>query len=96
MPIDEIKNICFVGAGTMGCFNPLVSALAGYQAILYDSNEETLKHVPERQNMLGKAMIERWSISEEELKIRQGFLRIPGSGIYSAGILAGERRIKKA
>jgi 3-hydroxybutyryl-CoA dehydrogenase len=25
MPIDEIKKVCFVGAGTMGCYNSLIS-----------------------------------------------------------------------
>jgi len=29
MPIAEIKKVCFVGAGTMGCYNSLITALAG-------------------------------------------------------------------
>ena len=30
MPIDEIKKVFFVGVGTMGCFNSMVTAIAGY------------------------------------------------------------------
>ena len=36
--------------------------------LLYDVFEETLKRVSERQQSLGNAMIEKWNISEEDLK----------------------------
>ena len=68
MPIDEIRKICFVGSGTMGCFNSLVSAVAGYDVVLYDVSEETLQSVTQRHQMLGMAMIERWDMTEEKLK----------------------------
>lgn len=74
MPIDEIQNICFVGAGTMGCFNSLASALAGYDVALYDVSEDTLKRVSEKQQQLGYAMIENWGISKE--KLESGFTHV--------------------
>jgi 3-hydroxyacyl-CoA dehydrogenase/acetoacetate decarboxylase len=46
--IEEIKTVCFVGAGTMGCSNALVAAISGYNVELYDISEETLKQVPKR------------------------------------------------
>jgi 3-hydroxyacyl-CoA dehydrogenase len=46
--IEEIKTVCFVGAGTMGCINALVAAISGYTVELYDISEETLKQVPKR------------------------------------------------
>jgi len=46
--IEEIKTICFVGAGTMGCSNALVAAISGYNVELYDISEETLKQIPKR------------------------------------------------
>jgi 3-hydroxyacyl-CoA dehydrogenase len=49
MPIGEIKKVCFVGSGTMGCFNSIVSAIAGYEVSLYDLSEEALKNSEERQ-----------------------------------------------
>jgi len=46
--IEEIKTVCFVGAGTMGCSNALVAAISGYNVELYDISKETLKQVPKR------------------------------------------------
>ncbi len=43
MPLAEIKKVCFVGAGTMGCYNSLITALAGYQVALYDVSEQALE-----------------------------------------------------
>lgn len=45
-PIDEIKKVCFVGAGTMGCFNSLVAAVSGYEVAIYDLMPESLERVP--------------------------------------------------
>ncbi len=58
MPITEIKKVCFVGAGTMGCYNSLITAVAGYQATLYDISEQALDMVPERQLNWGQALVE--------------------------------------
>ena len=52
MPIDEIKRVCFVGAGTMGCDNSN-SAVAAYDVMLYDVAEDALERVPERQREWG-------------------------------------------
>jgi 3-hydroxybutyryl-CoA dehydrogenase len=59
MPIEEIKKVCFVGAGTMGCFNSLVTAIAGYEVNLYDVSQESLDMSEERQRVWGEALIER-------------------------------------
>ena len=48
MTIQDISAVCFVGAGTMGCYNSLVAALAGYTVTLYDRNEDVLRQVPDR------------------------------------------------
>jgi len=52
MPIEEIKTVCFVGAGTMGCVNSLVSAISGYNTVLYDVAADNLNQVPERHQPL--------------------------------------------
>ena len=49
MPIKEIKKVCYVGAGTMGCYNSLISSLAGYEVTLYDISEEALENAPQNQ-----------------------------------------------
>ena len=40
MRIDEIKKVCFVGAGTMGCYNSLLAGIAGYDTVVYDISED--------------------------------------------------------
>ena len=42
MTAHEIKTVCFVGSGTMGCYNSLIAALAGYQVVLYDVSAQNL------------------------------------------------------
>lgn len=46
--IKEVKTVCFVGAGTMGCYNSLISAMAGYDVLLYDISDTALHGAPER------------------------------------------------
>ena len=41
------KHVCFVGGGTMGCFNALLAASGGYQCVIHDVSQETLDRVPE-------------------------------------------------
>jgi 3-hydroxybutyryl-CoA dehydrogenase len=48
MTIEEIQTVCFVGAGTMGCYNSIAAAISGYNVVLYDVDEATLVQVPER------------------------------------------------
>ena len=38
-----IKKICFIGAGTMGCFNSLLASAAGYDCLIYDPFEDALE-----------------------------------------------------
>ncbi len=45
MKVEKINTVCFIGAGTMGCFNSLLAALAGYQAILFDVSAASFDHV---------------------------------------------------
>lgn len=59
MPIDEVKKVCFVGAGTMGCYNSLVTALAGYKVVLHYISAEALGNSPNRQREWGPVFIEQ-------------------------------------
>ena len=40
--LREIRNVTFIGAGNMGCFNAAKAACAGYRVTLYDINEASL------------------------------------------------------
>ena len=48
MTIKEIETVCYVGAGTMGCYNSIAAAISGYEVVLYDVDEATLQQVPDR------------------------------------------------
>jgi 3-hydroxybutyryl-CoA dehydrogenase len=74
MPIEEIKKVCFVGAGTMGCFNSLVTAIAGYEVSLYDVSQEALDMSEERQRAWEEVLIEREFTTAEA--IEEGLTRI--------------------
>jgi 3-hydroxybutyryl-CoA dehydrogenase len=49
MTIAEIRTVCFVGAGTMGCYNAIVAAISGYDVVLHDMDDAILEQVPQRQ-----------------------------------------------
>lgn len=57
MPIDEISTVCYVGAGTMGCYNSLAAAISGYKVVLYDVDERTLAQIPERQREMAALLV---------------------------------------
>ena len=48
MTLEEIQTVCYVGAGTMGCYNSIAAAVSGYDVVLYDVDAATLLRVPER------------------------------------------------
>lgn len=50
MPIDEINKVCFIGSGTIGCWNSLIAAIGGYEAVVYDLSEEMLASAPQRHS----------------------------------------------
>jgi enoyl-CoA hydratase/3-hydroxyacyl-CoA dehydrogenase len=57
MKIPEINTVCFIGAGSMGCYNSLLAALAGYRVALYDISQETLDQVDARQRQFGDSIV---------------------------------------
>ncbi len=59
MDISEIKKVCFVGGGTIGCWNSLITAMAGYQAVVYDVSEAMLADAPNKhqQQLKGAAKL---------------------------------------
>ncbi len=91
MAIQEIKKICFVGAGTMGGFNSLLAGMAGYECRVYDSSPEALSRFPERQKELGAGLIERGLLTPAQ--VEQGLSRItpvadPGQASAGADLLS--------
>jgi enoyl-CoA hydratase/3-hydroxyacyl-CoA dehydrogenase len=67
MTIQEISTVCFVGAGTMGCYNSLVAALAGYTVTVYDRNEDVLQQVPDRHAEWASILMGAGYCTEEDV-----------------------------
>ena len=65
--IPEIGKICYVGAGTMGCYNALVAAVAGYEAVLFDASTEALSGVPNRQRDIARMLVGGGLCTEAEV-----------------------------
>ena len=57
MKIPEINTVCYIGAGSMGCYNSLLAALVGYRVALYDISQETLDQVNDRQRQFGDSIV---------------------------------------
>ena len=66
-PLTEIGTVCFVGAGTMGCYNSLVAAISGYQVVLFDQSDEVLQQVAGRHAEWGPLLVGGGYCSEQEL-----------------------------
>ena len=54
MNSEPIKKVCFIGAGTMGCFNSLMASVAGYECVIYDPSKESLASRKENQKAMGE------------------------------------------
>ncbi len=54
MNSEPIKKVCFIGAGTMGCFNSLMVSVAGYECVIYDPLKESLASRKENQKVMGE------------------------------------------
>ena len=67
MTIAEVKTVCFVGAGTMGCYNSLVAAVSGYDVVLYDIDQNTLQQVPQRHAEFADALVAGGYCSQETI-----------------------------
>jgi 3-hydroxybutyryl-CoA dehydrogenase len=67
MPIPEIIKVCYVGAGTMGCYNSLAAAVSGYRVVLYDVNAQALQAVGERHREMAAMLVDGGYCSDEDI-----------------------------
>lgn len=74
MTIKEIQTVCFVGAGSMGCANSLVAAISGYDAVMFDVNQESLARVPDTQKEMAAFLVGSGYCTEAD--IAAGLARI--------------------
>jgi enoyl-CoA hydratase/3-hydroxyacyl-CoA dehydrogenase len=67
MKIEEITKVCYVGAGTMGCANSLVAAVAGYDVVLFDVEQQTLDQVAGRHQEMASYIVENGLCTAEDI-----------------------------
>lgn len=77
--MSDIKTVCFVGAGTMGCFNSLLAAMAGYEVVLYDISADTLASVPEQHQQMATMMMAHGLCTPEHFADAQTRIRVNSS-----------------
>ncbi len=69
-----MKNILIIGAGTMGLQIGLVSAISGFDVIIYDAFEQALEQAEKRIQKLAGRLVDQGRIDGE--KAKAGLLRI--------------------
>ena len=91
MPIDEIKKVCVIGAGTMGCRISLQCAIRGYETTVYDISEEVLQQAPERHKMMADVLVSTGAVSQSEIDVglaRISFTSDPEKAAENADLLS--------
>jgi 3-hydroxybutyryl-CoA dehydrogenase len=68
MTIDDVKNICVVGAGNMGHQISLLCAIRGYKTICTDISEEMLKKAENFADTYLPGRVQKGKMTEEEAK----------------------------
>ncbi|MFT4823654.1 MAG: 3-hydroxybutyryl-CoA dehydrogenase [Halioglobus sp.] len=84
MKISEIDTVCFVGAGTMGCFNSLMAAVAGYRAVIYDVSTLALDNVPASLVGMSGYLIDQGFFSRDDMP--QAIARITTNPVLSDAV----------
>ncbi len=64
-PIDEIKNVLIVGAGTLGLRIALRCELDGYQVKMYDISEKQLATAVDFQTKITRNLLKRDLVTDE-------------------------------
>jgi enoyl-CoA hydratase/3-hydroxyacyl-CoA dehydrogenase len=67
MSTREIQTVCFVGAGTMGCYNALIAAVSGYDVVLYDVVQNSLDQVAARHSEFGDLFLAAGYCSQNDI-----------------------------
>jgi 3-hydroxybutyryl-CoA dehydrogenase len=91
MVVSEIKTVCFVGAGAMGCYNSLLAGIAGYDAVVYDISKEALKGVAKSQEQLGDFLTAMGTFDRDQVLAGRRRVRLesdPEEAVKNADLLS--------
>lgn len=85
MKLDEIRNICVVGAGNMGHQIALQAAICGYQVVCTDVNEKTLKKADQFVDDYLPGRVEKERLTQEQADQARANIRFTDSLEEAAG-----------
>ncbi|PKI18187.1 3-hydroxyacyl-CoA dehydrogenase NAD-binding domain-containing protein [Colwellia sp. 12G3] len=85
MTAHEIQTVCFVGSGTMGCYNSLIAALAGYQVVLYDVSAQNLAATDLKYSQLAEPMLAAGTISKHDFTMAMQRVKLSGDATTALG-----------
>ena len=91
MSPQEKGHICFVGGGTMGSYNALLAALAGYDAVVYDISWDNLLDVPQTVAAIAGEMVAGGHIPADAAKAAQSRIAIQKdlkAALYGANLVS--------
>jgi 3-hydroxybutyryl-CoA dehydrogenase len=90
MKIDELKTVVVLGAGTMGSRISLGCALHGYEVIVYDVSEDSLKGMEFRHQMMGYMWAEEGKTTQKDVEEAVGKIKVcadPAEAAANADLL---------
>ncbi|MFT5575323.1 MAG: 3-hydroxyacyl-CoA dehydrogenase [Bermanella sp.] len=76
MKSNEIKQVCFVGAGTMGCFNALLAGGAGYHCRIFDVSVEACLSTVDRLEQMRPQLVGAGLLSQSESDAAMANIRL--------------------
>lgn len=91
MKVEGINKVCVLGAGTMGLQISLVSARAGYEVIVFDASEDTLKQAPLRHNQIAQWIEQsgRFKFPNlEDILSRISYISNPAGAVQNVDLLS--------
>jgi len=65
--MNDIRKVCVLGAGKMGCRIALLSGVHGYDAAVYDVSTEALQRGPEQQKMMAAPLVSQGVFSQSDV-----------------------------
>ena len=76
MKVAEIDTVCFIGAGTMGCFNALMAGAAGYHAVIFDISNNALSNVPTLLQEMADGLLEVGFFTQQQIELAQSAISV--------------------
>jgi 3-hydroxybutyryl-CoA dehydrogenase len=74
--VAEIDTVCFIGAGTMGCFNALMAGAAGYHAVIFDISNNALSNVPTLLQEMADGLLEVGFFTQQQIELAQSAISV--------------------